>query len=279
MTSAISFVHAFVQLNGETVETVNARDLHERLEVRKDFSDWAKSQIERAGLIENEDYVRMPAPSARADTTNHQVGIYPQKGENLSVGRPRIDYFLSLEAAKHIAMMASSPVGRAVREYFIECERRARSAPVALPMDEEEVAQLYLAAIQEKKRLQRQIASNVLIPRPTFEENAEGIALQRIKREIAPYLSIKVISHVLKQFGQKRTFVQYGEHENQVVKPFVREGVEYAIKQFLEQADYRISYSRKTVVLTHDCLLGDEAPVSAEDAIAHLGYAPADFGI
>ena len=151
--------------------------------------------------------------------------------------------------------------------------------PVALPMDEEEVAQLYLAAIQEKKRLQRQIASSVLTPRPTFEENAEGIALQRIKREIAPYLSIKVIAHVLKHFGQKRTFVQYGEHENQVVKPFVREGVEYAIKQFLEQADYRISYSRKTVVLTHDCLLGDEAQVSAEDAIAHLGYAPADFGI
>ena len=135
------------------------------------------------------------------------------------------------------------------------------------------------AAREEAARLTHTIASNVLIPRPAYKENAEGIALQRIKREIAPYLSVKVIAHVLKHFGQKRTYVQYGGHENQVVKPFVREGVENAIVQFLDQAERRVSHSRKSVVLTHDCLLGDEALVSAEDAVEYLGYSPDDFGL
>lgn len=41
--------------DGRTV--VNARDLHEFLESRKDFSSWIKDRIERYDLAENEDYV------------------------------------------------------------------------------------------------------------------------------------------------------------------------------------------------------------------------------
>lgn len=41
--------------DGRTV--VNARDLHEFLESRKDFSSWIKDRIERYDLTENEDYV------------------------------------------------------------------------------------------------------------------------------------------------------------------------------------------------------------------------------
>lgn len=41
--------------DGRTV--VNARDLHEFLESRKDFSSWIKDRIERYDLVENEDYV------------------------------------------------------------------------------------------------------------------------------------------------------------------------------------------------------------------------------
>lgn len=41
--------------DGRTV--VNARDLHEFLESRKDFLSWIKDRIERYDLAENEDYV------------------------------------------------------------------------------------------------------------------------------------------------------------------------------------------------------------------------------
>lgn len=101
----------------ETAQTVNARDLYAFLGVRKDFSDWVKVQINRAHLIENEDYA-----------------AFPQKGEQEYQGvKTRVDYALTLEAGKHIAMMAGTPKGRQVRAYFIECERRLRTTPVAIP--------------------------------------------------------------------------------------------------------------------------------------------------
>ncbi len=96
---------------GQSVQTVNARDLHAFLGVRKDFSNWVKAQVTRAHLIENEDYA-----------------AFAQKGEQEYQGvKTRIDYALTLEAGKHIAMMAGTPKGRQVRAYFIECERRLRA--------------------------------------------------------------------------------------------------------------------------------------------------------
>ena len=68
---------------------MNARDLHAFLEVKKDFSDWIKKQIERARLLEGRDYI-----------------IFPQKGENTGRGRSSLEYHLTIEAAKHIAMMS-----------------------------------------------------------------------------------------------------------------------------------------------------------------------------
>ena len=65
------------------VQTVNARDLHAFLEVKKDFSDWIKKQIERARLVEGRDYI-----------------IFPQKGENTGRGRSSLEYYLTIEAAK-----------------------------------------------------------------------------------------------------------------------------------------------------------------------------------
>ena len=74
------------QIAGKTVQTANARELHTFLAVKKDFSDWIKAQIKRAMLVENVDFV-----------------VLPQKGENLSGGRPALEYHLTIEAGKHIA--------------------------------------------------------------------------------------------------------------------------------------------------------------------------------
>lgn len=57
------------QIAEQSVQTVNARELHTSLEVGKDFSNWIKTQIERARLIENRDFV-----------------VLTQKGENPTGG-------------------------------------------------------------------------------------------------------------------------------------------------------------------------------------------------
>jgi len=97
-------------ISGETVQTTNARQLHAALEVKKDFSDWVKAQIQRGDFVENTDFL-----------------VLPQKGENPKGGRPAVEYHFTIDAGKHIAMMAGTPKGKEVRQYFIECEKAAKS--------------------------------------------------------------------------------------------------------------------------------------------------------
>ena len=96
-------------IDGSAVETVNARDLAKNLEVKKDFSNWMKHQIESLNLEENFDY-----------------RVFTQKGENLDGGRPLKEYILTVDAAKHIAMASRTEQGKKVRRYFIEMEKYAR---------------------------------------------------------------------------------------------------------------------------------------------------------
>jgi len=93
----------------ESVNSVNSRELHKALEVKKDYSDWMKQQIGSLGLEENVDYL-----------------INPLKGENKNGetrGRKSIDYIITTDTAKHISMASRTPKGKEVRRYFIEVEK------------------------------------------------------------------------------------------------------------------------------------------------------------
>ena len=88
----------------EEVQAVNARDLWLFLDIWDKFSDWIKPKIQ--------DYDEWYEYTTLA-------GI-PEKG------RPSIEYILSLDTAKNIAMMQKNNKWKIVRRYFLECERRAK---------------------------------------------------------------------------------------------------------------------------------------------------------
>lgn len=127
---------ALIKINQNTdgIQTVNARDLHALLEVGKDFSSWVKVQIERARLAENRDYVKLT-----------------QKGERQIL----VDYHLTIDAAKHVAMMSGTDKGFEVRDYFIECERRAKQ-PFGLPQS---FSEALLLAYEQAKVIEGQQAA------------------------------------------------------------------------------------------------------------------------
>lgn len=106
------------QVGDELTPTINGRELHHELGVGKDYTSWAKAQIKRAHFEENHDFV-----------------VLTQKGENLAGGRPTAEYHFTVEAGKHIGMLSGSAKGREVREYFLECERRVKSAAVPAVRD------------------------------------------------------------------------------------------------------------------------------------------------
>ena len=101
-------------INGNAVETVSARELHAFLEVGKDFSTWIKNRLETLGSIENEDYVVVENLSS------------PNSGNAKARPQTLKEYYLTLDVAKHLAMMERNDKGKQARKYFIECEKKLR---------------------------------------------------------------------------------------------------------------------------------------------------------
>lgn len=85
---------------------VDARELHQFLESRQDFSTWIKSRIKKYDFIENEDY-----------------SLAPQNYGASWGGQNKIDYLLTLTMAKELAMVENTEKGKQARRYFIECEK------------------------------------------------------------------------------------------------------------------------------------------------------------
>lgn len=105
-------------VGGEVVQTVNARDLHTYLGVGKKFTDWIKGRIDKYDFVADLDYT----------TVNPNFG-------NNSVGRPSVDYHISLGMAKELSMTENNVQGKAARRYFIECEKRLNNTPKGIVLD------------------------------------------------------------------------------------------------------------------------------------------------
>lgn len=88
-----------VKFNNEERQAVNARDLHKFLENKQVFSTWIKGRIQKYGFVENEDFIL-----GKSFSQNYEI---PQPNGNFTAnrrGRPTLDYFVSWEMAKDLAM-------------------------------------------------------------------------------------------------------------------------------------------------------------------------------
>ena len=99
-------------IDGNAVETVNAKELHEFLEVRSKFADWIKNRISEYDFTVNQDFTTV--------------------SKNLENGGRSIDYYITLDMAKELAMVERTEKGKQARQYFIECERKLRETQAKL---------------------------------------------------------------------------------------------------------------------------------------------------
>ena len=96
-----------VEISGNQIRAVDARELHTFLEVGRDFSTWIKDRIDQGMFVEGKDYV-----------------VFPGIGENPLGGRPAKEYGLTISMAKELSMLERNDQGKLARKYFIECEER-----------------------------------------------------------------------------------------------------------------------------------------------------------
>ena len=87
---------------GEKV--VYGSELHEVLQVKSYYRDWIKNRLNDCDAMENEDYeaAKILAPS----------------------GQEKKEYIIKLDIAKEMAMLERNDIGKQVRKYFIEIEKR-----------------------------------------------------------------------------------------------------------------------------------------------------------
>ena len=116
------------KIGTENTNSVNARELHEVLKVKKDFSDWIKQQLmigrKNSVYVEGIDYLK-----------NHLKGVRS------------IEYVLSLDTAKRISMLSKTKKGDEVRKYFIETEKQSKQ--IALPKNALKEIKLALQGVVE----------------------------------------------------------------------------------------------------------------------------------
>lgn len=104
----------------ELKKAVSARELYEFLGINTDFTNWCKRNNNYLDFQENINYIVKE--------------VFAKNGVNSENrrGKPSVDYFYTLDAAKEISMLQRSEKGKEARKYFIECERKLKDKTPAI---------------------------------------------------------------------------------------------------------------------------------------------------
>lgn len=93
-------------INNTEINSVNAREIHEFLEVKTKFADWIKRAIEKYDFVENQDFSIL---------------------KNGNGSNAFIDYIVTLEMGKELAMLENNPKGKEIRKEFIDFEVKGKT--------------------------------------------------------------------------------------------------------------------------------------------------------
>lgn len=131
-------------------QTISARELHERLNIKTAFKDWFPRMCEY-GFTEGEDFC-----SKMSESTG---------------GRPSKDYEITIDMAKQICMIQRTPEGKQIRAYLIDLEKAWNTPELimarALKMADRQITDLK----EENKQLLESNATLALENNQLTEEN------------------------------------------------------------------------------------------------------------
>ena len=262
------FVIEPVKIGTKAVNSINARELHQALHSKQDFSTWIKKRLETCNAKEGEDYIclsKVLKPASQIDK-NDRLGqifsacflppkdrakieqdvaseVFHKKMENpkriefstQSIaslensesseigGRPKIEYIITLELAKHIAMLEKNEIGRHIRQYFIDFESAHRESNNPLSIRGLlQIAKNQIAAIEKTQENLAIVAQKVQVLESTkrlegWQERAlsDGVKAKVREltkgREVSPKVLSAYYRAIYKRLKSKYYVARYSE--------------------------------------------------------------------
>ena len=147
-------------IGSETIETVNARELHQFLGPKARFNDWIARRIASYGFEEGRDFTVLK-------------NEYVQNQGLIEGTESSLEYHISLDMAKELSMVERTKRGKEARQYFLACERALKAAPTMLPPTYQEQIgkmQAYVALaeslgmLEDRDRLMVKDMARTLLP-------------------------------------------------------------------------------------------------------------------
>lgn len=162
---------------------VSARDLHSFLESKQDFSTWIKNRIEKYDLVENVDYVLLHNFVEQVSGTKH-----------------RIEYALTVDAAKELSMVEGNEKGKQARRYFIECERKLKESGNEALSPAEVILRLAQRNVDNERKM-REIERKQERMQSEIEDIRQRTTTDLGRSTIVAYVSRNNIKLDVKRFG------------------------------------------------------------------------------
>ena len=220
-----------INYGGES-PTVSARDLHEGLEIKSNFTTWFE-RMKEYGFTET-DYKK----------------CFPNMESGCNGGQNMVDYQISVDMAKQICMIQRSEKGRQYRQYFLDLEK-AWNTPEqvfarALKMADQTIAKL--------KDTNKSLAEKIEADRPKtiFADAVSTSHTSILIGDLA-----KLICQNGVQTGQKRLFqwmrengylMKSGASYNMPMQRYIEQGLFEVKESSVQNPDGSVRVTRITKV-------------------------------
>jgi anti-repressor protein len=220
-----------INYGGES-PTVSARDLHEGLEIKSNFTTWFE-RMKEYGFTET-DYKK----------------CFPNMESGCNGGQNMVDYQISVDMAKQICMIQHSEKGRQYRQYFLDLEK-AWNTPEqvfarALKMADQTIAKL--------KDTNKSLAEKIEADRPKTIF-ADAVSTSHTSILIGDLAKLSCQNGV--QTGQKRLFqwmrengylMKTGASYNMPMQRYIEQGLFEVKESSVQNPDGSVRVTRTTKV-------------------------------
>jgi phage anti-repressor protein len=118
--------------NNSQKQSINARNLHDFLDVKSKFATWIQRKVEEYGFIENIDFITL--------------------SQNRESGGKLIEYHISINMAKELSMLEKNDKGKQARLYFIKKEEQSSNQTAQIK--EFTKKELLLMALEQEEKIE-----------------------------------------------------------------------------------------------------------------------------